>query len=451
MTTNSIFDASIRRISSAVCAGAICVGTIYAGTASAYPLDGDDQSGIRRLEGYRNAQSLPTGEKLKVGALLDSQQIELRLVGHEIDEFDAQPEDPALTSELASLFQGRDPSYALVVVDFSNPDAIRWGGLRSDTRQNVGSVGKIITMTGLFHALAEAFPDIEDRKRILATTVVRAGNWVAGDEHAVPTFDASTGKNGFARLRESDEFRLSEWIDHAVSASANGAGSVVWREAILISAFGDRYPLSFEESEAFFDNTPKARLTQIAQSIMIDPLVNAGIDTGQMRQGSFWTRTSQQRVPGVTSYATPRELARWMIRLEQGLLVDQWSSLEMKKYIYMTKRRYRYIYAPELNTSAAFFKSGSLYSCVAEEGYRCGRYMGNGRNFMNSVATIETPAGAPEHVYTVAMISNVLKVNSAWDHSRFAAAIHEMILTNEAGAVQDSASAGEIAEVTRSD
>jgi hypothetical protein len=141
-----------------------------------------------------------------------------------------------------------------------------------------------------------------------------------------------------------------------------------------------------------------------------------------------------------------------MYRLEQGRLVDTWSSLEMKRYLYITKRRYRYVYAPELNQSAAFFKSGSLYSCKPEEGFRCGRYMGNDRNFMNSVATIETPAGAdPTHVYTVALISNVLKFNSAWDHSRFAAAIHEAITTRTPVSVREEAAAGEIAEVTRSD
>lgn len=428
-----------------------CAAGGYAWTALSYPLDGETNSGIRRLAGYRVAQTLPTGEKLTPGALLDGADIELRLVGRDVEDFDAQPEDPELARSLQSLFAGRDPSYALVVVDLTDPSAIRWAGLRPDTRQNVGSVGKIITMTGLFHVLAQAFPDIEDRKRVLATSVARGGTWVVGDEHAVPIYDAATERNRFARLRDADEFRLSEWLDHAVSASANGAGSVVWREAILIREFGDRYPVSFDEAEAFFTNTSKARLTQIAQSIMTEPLTAIGIDPEKMRQGSFWTRAAQNRVPGTTSYATPRELARWMFRLEQGRIIDEWSSLEMKKYLYMTKRRYRYIYATELNGSAAFFKSGSLYSCVPEEGYRCARYMGNGRNFMNSVATIETPAGAPEFVYTVAMVSNVLKFNSAWDHSRFAAAIHEMITTNRVVEVRENARAGEIEEVTKSD
>jgi len=428
-----------------------CAFGLVAVRAGGYPLDGQNESGIRRLEGYRIAQDLPTGAKLTQGALLGSDDIELRLVGVDVPDFDSLPEDEELAAGLQALFAGRDPSYAVVLVDFSDPADIRWAGLRPDTRQNVGSVGKIITMTGLFTVLAEAFPDIEDRKRILATTVARAGNWVIGDEHAVPRFNADTERNSFARLGEADQFRLSEWLDHAVSASANGAASVVWREAILIKAFGDRYPVSFEESEAYFNNTPKSELTAMSMAIMTEPLRKLGIDTEKMRQGSFWTRTSQQRVPGTNSYATPRELARWMIRLEQGRIVDEWSSREMKKYLYITKRRYRYVYAPELNSSAAFFKSGSLYSCVPEEGYRCARYMGNGRNFMNSVATIESPAGNPEFMYTVAMLSNVLKFNSAWDHSRFAAAIHEMVTTSTVAQVREQARAGEIEEVTKSD
>jgi hypothetical protein len=425
---------------------------LLAAAAFAYPLDGEDASGIRRLEGYRVAQQQPTGAKLVRGALLGRDDIELRLQGVDAPEFDSLPQDAELTNLLGSLFAGRDPSYAVVLIDMSDTAHIRWAGLQPDRSQNVGSVGKLITMTGLFYALQQAFPNIEDRQRILATSVVRGGNWVTGDDHDVPKYDVESSRNRFARLRPEDEFRLSEWLDHAISASANGAGSVVWREAMLIRQFGDRYPLSFEESEAFFNTTPKAQLTELARSVMIEPLEAAGINTAAIQQGSFWTRTAQGRVPGSRSYATPRELARMMFRLEQGRLVDAWSSLEMKRYLYITKRRYRYVYAPELNGSAAFFKSGSLYSCKPEEGFRCGKYAGNDRNFMNSVATIETPAGPnPTHVYTVALISNVLRFNSAWDHSRFAAAIHEAITTSAPVTVREEAAAGEIAEVTKSD
>lgn len=430
-----------------------CLGAVLAPSlAAGYPLDGGADSGIRRLEGYRLAQERPGSPRLPPGALLSVADIRLRLLGRGPADFDEQAEDPELAASLAALFDGRDPSYAVVIVDISNPDDVRWAGLRPDTRQNVGSVGKIITMAGLFHALAEAFPDVEQRRRILATTRVRAGDWISGDSHNVPRFDSTAGINRFARLRPDDEFLLSEWLDHAISASANGAASVVWREAMLIRAFGQRYPVAREESEAFFETTPQSELTAIAQSIMLEPLQAAGIDPTLMRQGSFWTGVGQRRVPGTTSFATPRELARFMQRLEQGRLVDEWSSLEMKRYLYLTKRRYRYVYAPELGDSAVFFKSGSLYACRPEEGFSCRRYMGNARNYMNSVVTVESGTDdGTERVYIVTMISNVLRFNSAWDHSRFAAAIHTMLERGGRVEVREDASAQELIDVGTSD
>jgi hypothetical protein len=49
------------------------------------------------------------------------------------------------------------------------------------------------------------------------------------------------------------------------------------------------------------------------------------------------------------------------------------------------------------------------------------------------------------------MISNVLRFNSAWDHSRFGAAIQEMVRTREVVSVREDASAQEMQEVTKSD
>jgi hypothetical protein len=427
---------------------ALCLSTL----ARSYPLDGETQSGIRRLAGYRFAQEQPTGAKLSPGALLGVEEIALGLLGYDGADFDARPEDPALRTALEALFRERDPSYALAIVDISDPMHVRWAGLRPDTRQNVGSVGKILCMIGLFDALRRAFPEQQDRVNILATTVVRGGDWVLGDEHAVPHFHADTNLNTFARLTPDDEFRLSEWLDHAISASANGAGAVVWREAMLIRHFGARYPVPAEEAEAFFRDTPKAALSELAQTVMTEPLMAAGIDTENIRQGSFWTNTSKRKVPGTSSFATPRELARIMFRLEQGRLVDEWSSLEMKRYLYITKRRYRYVYAPELAKSATFFKSGSLYSCKPEEGFRCRRYEGNEHNYMNSVVTVETPAGPqPTSRYIVALISNVLKTNSAWDHSRIGAAIHEMIRTRGPVTLRENATKTEQDAAGKSD
>lgn len=418
--------------------------------ASAYPLDGIEESGIRRLEGFQIAQETPGAAKLAPGQLWSTDAIRLRLLDYDGPDFDALPEDPALATFLTKTLRNRDPSYAMVLVDLSDPDAIRWAGLRPDVRQNAGSVGKLICMAALFHALKQSFPDPADRARVLREATSPAGSWVSNEIHKVPKWSAADKRNYYSVIRPADEFRLGEWLDHAISASANGAGSIIWREAMLIRHFGSDYPKSFEESERFFAETPKRKLAELALAVVTEPLQEAGIDTINIQQGSFWTTNSKQKVPGTVSFATPRELARFLFRIEQGRLVDEWSSLQMKKYMYLTKRRYRYCYAPELNAEAVFFKSGSLYSCQPEEGFRCDKYMGNVRNMMNSVAVVEgDEVGEPFYIAT--LMSNVLRFNSAWDHSRIAAAVHETLRTREAQALRETASATEISEAGKSE
>ena len=418
--------------------------------AAAYPLDGGEESGIRRLEGYALAQDTPGAPKLMPGQLLGSDAIALGLPAYDGPDFDALPEDPTLARFLAETLRRRDPSYGMVLIDFSDPGAIRWAGLRADQKQNPGSVGKLVCMAGLFHALAGAFPDTDERARVLREAESQAGAWVSNEIHKVPKWNASLRINQFSVINSNDVFRLGEWLDHAISASANGAGTIIWREAMLIREFGAAYPPSDEERTRFFRETPKLRLAEIARAVVTEPLVAAGIDTANLQQGSFWTGSSKAMVPGTVSFATPRELARLLFRIEQGQLVDEWSSLQMKKYMYLTKRRYRYAYAPELGDSAVYFKSGSLYSCRPEEGFRCDKYMGNVRNLMNSVAIVET-AGEPGTRYIATLMSNVLRFNSAWDHSRIAAAVHETIRTNVPQDLREQASDREILDSGKSD
>lgn len=422
---------------------------LVTGGATAYPLDGQDYSGIRRLEGYRLAQETPGMAKLVPGQLWPADDVVLNLAGYDGPDFDALPPDPALQEAIAGMLARRDPSYSLVLVDYSDPDNLRWAGLRPDLKQNPGSVGKVMCMAGLFNELANAFPDPAERARVLRETVVPAGSWVTNEIHIVPKWRESERRNRFSVIVSADSYRLSEWLDHAISASANGAGTVVWREAMLLRRFGSSYPRPAEENEAFFRDTPKRELGALALDVVTAPLGAAGIDTQNLQQGSMFTGAGKNKVPGTQSFATPRELARLKFRIEQGRLVDAWSSLEMKKYLYLTKRRYRYAYAPELADSAVFFKSGSLYSCAPEEGFRCDKYLGNVRNLMNSIAIVEGD-GEDAPRYIAALMSNVLRFNSAWDHSRIAAAVHETLRTDQAQALKESASAEEIAESGRS-
>ena len=99
--------------------------------------------------------------------------------------------------------------------------------------------------------------------------------------------------------------------------------------------------------------------------------------------------------------------------------------------MYFTRRRYRYAVSPALNNAAVYFKSGSFYRCQNEEGFQCRQYAGNVDNIMNSVAIVENPAvpepGQTQRVYLVAMMSNVLRKNSAEVHRDLATAIDELI------------------------
>ncbi len=423
------------------------------GTAGGYPLDGAGRTGIRRLDGYLKAQETPGARKLAPGALLGTDDVALSLTGKSGWDLAGVDKDPVLQAALDSIFKTRDPSYGVAVVDITDPEAIIWAGVREDRTQLPGSVGKVLCMVGLFDAIARRYPAIADRERLLRERLIVANDWATGDPHTVPKYDSVNGVNRFSVVVPGDRFVLAEWIDHMISASANSAGAMVWREAMLIRAFGDAYPTTREQEDAFFRDTPRSELAALSLKVLNEPLAAAGLDLGSLQQGTFWTRVSQARVPGTRSFASPRELARLLLRIEQGRMVDEWSSREMKRYLYMTKKRYRYAYPPELARAAIYFKSGSFYQCKPEEGFRCGKYKGNAQNLMNSIAIVESPADRlPEQKrYLVALISNVLKVNSAWDHSRLAAAIEQVVQTRKPTTVQEKGTEQQMQDVGRGD
>jgi hypothetical protein len=177
----------------------------------------------------------------------------------------------------------------------------------------------------------------------------------------------------------------------------------------------------------FFENTSRKELSALLGRSLQDPVTRNGLDLEQLRQGSFFTWKGKQLVPGTTSYATPRELLRWLIKLEQGKLVDAFSSREIKRLLYMTQRRIRYASSPALADAAVYFKSGSLYKCQSEPDFKCGKYQGNILNMLNSVAIIEAPAAERRLYYMVVVMSNVLRKNSALVHQALATRLHRML------------------------
>lgn len=396
-----------------------------------YPLDGYRATGIRRLEAYRRVQAGELrGRRLPPGALLSEGEIRLHLAGVN-DTFDVTPEtprDPYLQQGLEHIFRGREGHTSIALLDITDPAHPRYAGLREDVRYNPGSVGKIVVMAGLFSELARLYPGIPDRIRVLRETQVTADRFILTDEHAVPIVDLEDNTLVHRRIRIGDRFSLWEWVDHMVSPSANAAGSTVWKQVMLLGRFARAYPVTPEEEAAYFKETPRDELQREAVRRINDPLWRIGLTEEEIRQGGFFTGEGKRIVPGKPSHATPRALVRFLVRLEQGRVVDRWSSLEMKKLLYFTRGRYRYAAAPALDEAAVYFKSGSLYRCMPEPGYRCGKYRGNVENFMNSVAVVESPArGEEQRVYLVALMSNVLRRNSAADHAEMARRIEQLI------------------------
>lgn len=411
----------------------VCAAIAGAGLVRAYPLSGYEHTGIRRLWAYDPARRAELrGPNLPPGALMPLGAVRLHLLqNRDFDVTADTPVDPTLQAGLQDIFRGRDPNYSIALLDITDPESPRYAALRATEEYLPGSVGKLLVAVGLFAALAEVAEDPAERLRILRQTMVTADEFIRTDSHTVPVVDMDAPSLVHRPIRIGDRFSLFEWIDHALSPSSNAAGATIWKQAMLLHAFGADYPPSPEQEEAWFDATSPIERRDLAVRTVVEPLQQAQLDTDSLRQGTMFTRGAESRVPGVGSYASPQELLRLLVRLEQGRAVDEFSSLEIKRLLYFTRNRYRYASSPELAQAAVYFKSGSFYRCTPEPGFECRQYAGNATNIMNSVAIVESPAvpapGERQRVYLTAMMSNVLRLNSAVEHQTIATYIERLV------------------------
>ena len=409
------------------------VGTFFAalffvGPVRSYPIDGYESSGIRRLERLRLiVEGKSPGPMPPVGARRPIADIRLNLLGPGGSGLLESPHaDPDLQMKVDSLFPDRHQSYSLALLDITPGRPIRFAQRQSDRRFSPGSVGKLAIAAGLFRELKSLFPEsLERRRDLLRTRMVVANQWIHRDHHAVPVYDPRDGTFVSRPVKEGDVFSLYEWTDHMLSASANSAASTVWKEIMLMRRFGEGYPPSPEQERAFFEKTPREELRDMAMSTVNGPLREAGIQEKDWQLGSFFTGSGKRIVPkGGSSHGTPFGLLQYLVALEQGRIVDEWSSLEIKRFMYLTAKRIRYASAPCLTNAAVYFKSGSLYRCEPEPDFKCEKYKGNVDNYMNSVAIVEHPDGC---VYLIALMSNVLRKNSAVEHQTLATYIDRIL------------------------
>ncbi|WP_151894929.1 serine hydrolase [Patiriisocius marinistellae] len=405
----------------------IALGFAIVASFGFYPIDGYERSRIERLLYIQD--QIDSGAKytrIEAGAYASIDDIKLNLKdisNTSID--DLLNEDPEFSKKIARITPGG--AYSLAVMDITDPNNIRYASHREDVGYQPGSVGKIAVLNAVFHEMSKIYPDdFEARIGLLCNKRVSSGIWGLGDHHTIPIYNKEKKTQLKRQVIASDEFTLFEWLDHMVSVSNNGAASVMYREAMLMSAFGKEYPrLTEEEATKYFEDTNRDSLTVYANRVVNDPLRDIGITEDDWRLGGFFTDTPGKYVGRMGgSIGTPKGLMKYLVQLEQGKVVDEASSLEMKRLLYITDRRIRYAQSNRLDSARVYFKSGSFYSCDKTKPTPCGDYAGNRFNYMNSVITVEHPNGKN---YIVCLMTNVLSKNSAGAHMYLASAIDKVV------------------------
>lgn len=407
---------------------AIFLVTARSEPVAAYPIDGADETGIVRLEAYFLAQKGKVkGRFLYPGALLPTKKIQLKLL--EQPDFQIPPPDPELTGMLHKIInQEHAKDYGIVILDLADPKKPRYAELNPDLQVNPGSVGKILVGLGIFQTLADIYPDsIDARFDILKNTTEVTDEFSIRDTHGVPFWQPGDEKIIKRPIRPGDAGNLWTFLDWMLSSSSNGAASMLQKNLLLMHYYGKEYPRPLEEMNEFLKITPKKELKRIFAEAIQGPIAKNGLDLTKLRQGSFFTRTGKSMVPGTNSYMTSREMLNLLIRMEQGKLVDHFSSLSLKRLLYLTDRRIRYAASGTLRNEAVYFKSGSLYSCKPEPDFVCQKYKGNKRNLMNSIAIVESIDRDPGLQYMVVLVSNVLRENSAFFHMTIGSDIHKIM------------------------
>jgi hypothetical protein len=409
---------------------------IFAGSAQAYPIDGYPHTGIRRLDYCTAARTGETsGCQLQPGATLSVDYVKPRLLGSTAP-FDF-PSDPEYGRQIRDMLGEDSARYGIALLDLTDRDNPAYAEHNADIRENVGSVGKMLVGLAFFQTLADIYPtNVEARHELLKNTWITADEFVISDHHKALFWDVDTREREYRQIRVGDRGSLYDWLDWMLSASNNSAASTIEKQLILLKHFGADYPVDAEREAEFFKTHDATELGRIFLDTMNGAVIRNGLDPELIRQGSFFTRTGKQRVAGTTSYGNPRELVHLLYLMEQGQLVDQYSSTELKRLLYMTQRRIRYASHPALNSYAVYFKSGSLYSCKPEPDFVCKQYQGNKRNQLASLAIVEGPMDSLDYHYLVVVSSNVLYKNSAVEHQTLALRVHRMIEARHAARIE---------------
>ncbi len=397
----------------------------------AYPLDSFDETGIARLDGYFKLLRTPSSRNLlSAGSLLSVQELQLAkpdIVSPRLAQ------DPALENFLMSLRARYGSAFSMAVLDISEAGQERYASLGGSRSFVPGSVGKVMVTLCLLDALQRLYPNSpESRERLLRDRMITATDYVLGDSHDVPFWDSRNEEVFYRPLEPGDRANLWTYLDWMMSASSNAAASMVMREVILMNLLGPSYSASHPATGEEISRLSAGRRGELVRRSFVDPIRRAGLDPSRLVQTSFFTKAARAHFQSLGSTATVDSLIELLLRVERGTLIDEFSSLEIKKLLYLTQRRTRYADSRELDSSAVYMKSGSFYSCSYEPGYECRKYEGNRRNLLNAAVIVEFPVEERNVHYLVALSTNILRENSEQIHKEVAAALHEYLVSRTA-------------------
>ncbi|MCB0309713.1 MAG: serine hydrolase [Bdellovibrionales bacterium] len=398
---------------------------LLARSLDAYPLDEFERTGINRLEGYLLGLNTTSGRKnLVVGQLLSGAEIKL-------SDNIAPKALPVNDSDFqASLKPLLPPSGTtrIAILDITNPQEPAYAAINGQQQFVPGSVGKIVLALTFFDQLAQLYPfDLEKRKAVLKQRYLIANSFTENDSHVIPIWRRNIGILSFQPISRGDRANIWSYLDWMLSASSNAAASMIAREIVTIAKFRKEYPPDLSEQIRFIKSSSPSSLGRLLRESVVSALSKAGLDPKKLNQTSLFTSRAKQIVQGSGSTANVHQLITLMYKMETGNLIDQFSSLALKKLLYSTQKRIRYASADSLDRAAVYYKAGSLFSCNPQQLQPCHRYQGTKTNQMNSIALIEDPARAPRLRYIVALSTDILRQNSSVLHAQLANVVHKFM------------------------
>jgi hypothetical protein len=269
----------------------------YPPATYAYPIDAYEKTGIGRLEYMRRVEEdLIKGTKQPKGAVLPSEEVDIRLLGK--PEMELPKNDSVFKRQTDGLLGRHVDRYAVSVLDLSDVDNPRYAEINGEVVRNPGSVGKIVVALGLYQVLADLYPDdIGARWKVLRDTQIVADDFIISDHHPVRMWDRGNQKLVRRPLKIGDTGSMMEYMDWMISPSANVAAATLTKHGILLDHFGKDYPVGASVADDYFANTPRAELTKRLTTFIQAPVTRNGFDLKKNSPRQFFHPHRQAESP----------------------------------------------------------------------------------------------------------------------------------------------------------